>query len=55
MNARISVRCDSTAQEAGGVKIFALRLPAAENGARHAIDPGRYVALEYADMTGGVQ
>jgi ferredoxin-NADP reductase len=55
MSARISVRCDSTAQEAGGVKIFALRLPAAANSESHAIDPGRYVALEYADMAGGVQ
>ncbi len=55
MNGRVSVRCDSTAQEAGNVKIFALRLPSAEHGRRHAIDPGRYVALEYADMSGGVQ
>lgn len=58
MNARISVRCDATAQEAGGVKIFALRLPAAANGDGHElhdIDPGRYVALEFSDMAGGVQ
>ncbi|MRV75135.1 2Fe-2S iron-sulfur cluster binding domain-containing protein [Duganella sp. FT92W] len=54
MNARISVRCDSTALEAGNVKIFALRLPAS-HGPCHDIDPGRYVALEYADMAGGVQ
>lgn len=55
MNARVSVRCDSTAQEAGGVKIFALRLPSAAHGRHHAIEAGRYVALEYADMAGGMQ
>jgi ferredoxin-NADP reductase len=54
MNARVSVRCDSTALEAGNVKVFALRLPAS-HGLCHHIDPGRYVALEYADMAGGVQ
>ncbi|GAB2880415.1 hybrid-cluster NAD(P)-dependent oxidoreductase [Pseudoduganella ginsengisoli] len=54
MNARVSVRCDSTALEAGNVKVFALRLPAS-HGLCHDIDPGRYVALEYADMAGGVQ
>jgi ferredoxin-NADP reductase len=55
MNARVSVRCDSAAQEAGGVKVFALRLPSAAHEQCHDIDPGRYVALEYADMAGGVQ
>lgn len=54
MNARVSVRCDSTALEAGNVKVFALRLPAS-HGLCHDIDPGRYVALEYADMAGGMQ
>lgn len=54
MNARVSVRCDSTALEAGNVKVFALRLPAS-HGLCHDIDPGRYVALEYTDMAGGVQ
>lgn len=54
MNARVSVRCDSTALEAGNVKVFALRLPAS-HGLCRDIDPGRYVALEYTDMAGGVQ
>lgn len=54
MNARVSVRCDSTALEAGNVKVFALRLPAS-HGLCQDIGPGRYVALEYADMAGGMQ
>ena len=55
MNIIAQACCERTAQEAGGVKVFSLRVEDARKELLNEFQPGRHVAIHYPDISGALQ
>ncbi|WP_313023940.1 2Fe-2S iron-sulfur cluster-binding protein [Pseudomonas lopnurensis] len=52
MNVIAQARCEHTSLEAGGIKVFTLRVEDTRNELLNELKPGRHVAIHYPDKTG---